>query len=364
MVSALSIAPSQYFAGNDGSWSTFDVRIGTPPQLVRLLPVTSQSSIWSVLYQGCQGNVPGNCAELRGGIFNADPSQDVSFQPKTASDGSPYFILPFDSEQSLGIFSANGLVGYDTVSLKWNGTNPPNNLQSQVVAGYAAKNPFLGVLGIRGIPNHIFNASSTQDSPLQSLKTNGNIPSLVFGYTAGAAYRNPQSFGSLTLGGYDAARINTSNSLQLNWDQTTTDLSVWINRINIGDKSISGLGVGGSFALIDSLLADIYLPLAACQQFEQTLGLVWNSTYSMYLINSTQHAALQAQNPTFTFYLGASASAATLTPITLPYAAFDLTAQWPLAGITDNTTTLRYFPLKRGNDSTGYFLGRTFLQEA
>jgi len=45
--------------------------------------------------------------------------------------------------------------------------------------------------------------------------------------------------------------------------------------------------------------------------------------------------------------------------ITLPYAAFDLTASAPLV----NSTT-RYYPLKRAANSTQYLLGRTFLQEA
>jgi hypothetical protein len=45
--------------------------------------------------------------------------------------------------------------------------------------------------------------------------------------------------------------------------------------------------------------------------------------------------------------------------ITLPYAAFDLTASTPLA-----TPATRYFPLKRAANSTQWVLGRTFFQEA
>lgn len=35
---AVSIAPSQGFEGLDGTWSTFALQIGTPPQTIRVLP--------------------------------------------------------------------------------------------------------------------------------------------------------------------------------------------------------------------------------------------------------------------------------------------------------------------------------------
>lgn len=45
--------------------------------------------------------------------------------------------------------------------------------------------------------------------------------------------------------------------------------------------------------------------------------------------------------------------------VTLPYAAFDLTAEYPLV-----SNSSRYFPLQRAANDTQYTLGRTFLQEA
>ncbi|MGG6495874.1 UNVERIFIED_CONTAM: hypothetical protein NY603_23420, partial [Bacteroidetes bacterium 56_B9] len=52
-------------------------------------------------------------------------------------------------------------------------------------------------------------------------------------------------------------------------------------------------------------------------------------------------------------------------PIVLPYAAFDLELQWPLANITDTSTRRRYFPLRRApDDGRSNVLGRVFLQEA
>jgi hypothetical protein len=113
------------------------------------------------------------------------------------------------------------------------------------------------------------------------------------------------------------------------------------------------------FALIDSTLPYIYLPTAACELFESAFGLVWNSTAELYLLNSTQHSALLAQNPNVTFTLGHTLSGGATVDIVLPYAAFDLNISWPHA-----ESSTWYFPLKRAANDTQYTLGRAFLQEA
>jgi len=62
----LSFSPSQLFEGNDGSWSTFVVRIGTPAQTFRVLISTSGQETWIPLSEGCTDVDPDNCGELRG----------------------------------------------------------------------------------------------------------------------------------------------------------------------------------------------------------------------------------------------------------------------------------------------------------
>ena len=109
---------------------------------------------------------------------------------------------------------------------------------------------------------------------------------------------------------------------------------------------------------IDSTLPYIYLPTEACTLFEDEFGLVWNSTVGQYLINNTQHQSLLAKNPNFTFQIADSTTGGPTVDIVLPYASFDLQAEYPLL-----YDTSRYFPLQPGNDTT-YLLGRTFLQEA
>lgn len=112
------------------------------------------------------------------------------------------------------------------------------------------------------------------------------------------------------------------------------------------------------FIFIDSTLPYLYLPLETCQKFEQTFGLIWDASMSMYMVDDDLHKSLTARNPTFTFTVGDSKSSPTVD-IVLPYASFDLLATYPLA--PNNT---RYFPLVRAKNETQYTLGRAFLQEA
>jgi hypothetical protein len=62
----ISFAPSQAWDGNDGSWSTFVIRVGTPEQVFRVLPSTISQEIWVPISEGCLSNEPSNCGALRG----------------------------------------------------------------------------------------------------------------------------------------------------------------------------------------------------------------------------------------------------------------------------------------------------------
>lgn len=259
-------------------------------------------------------------------------------------------------------------------------------IKRQVVAAYASKVPYVGLFGLSTYNNHVNNSLDAEASPLRTLQNANKIPSYYYAYTAGARYHNvrvqslplwygtsaksssqPPVFASLTLGGYDAARGNTDGrrlSASLG-AESTRELLVTIASITINDgtdtTTVDGLGTD-TVAYIDSLLPEIRLPAAACQSFESAFGLVYNETVGYYLVNDTQHNTLIQQAKTVTFSLTNGTGAA--TNIVLPYAAFDLGLQYPLANITDNTTTLRYFPLQRASNSDENILGRTFLQEA
>jgi hypothetical protein len=159
-------------------------------------------------------------------------------------------------------------------------------------------------------------------------------------------------FGSLVLGGYDSSRLIQNNyTFPFSVD---TGIATQLEAITTGTGQ-SLLPSSISPVSLDSTLPYIYLPLEACTLFENAFGLTWNDTAQLYLLSDAQHSALKTQNPSITFRLGTSP---TTVNITLPYAAFDLTASWPL---TSSATP--YFPLKRSVNDT-YVLGRTFFQEA
>ena len=107
------------------------------------------------------------------------------------------------------------------------------------------------------------------------------------------------------------------------------------------------------------MVSQMWLPLDVCQAFERSFNLTWNATAELYLLTEGQHAALLAQNTTFTFSIGSSSSGGESAKIQFPYAAFDLSVGHPLV-----ESETRYFPLKRALNSSQYTLGRVFLQEA
>jgi len=199
-----------------------------------------------------------------------------------------------------------------------------------------------------------------------SLRNRSIIPSLSFGYTAGAYYRGNSSVGSgtlasLTLGGYDSARF-TSNNLTIPFSYTSANRLLVVGLQSI-QASNSFLGVvsllpTGIFSLIDSTVPEIWLPLEACTVFETAFGLQYDYTRNRYLVNDTTHTQLLKINPVFTFKIGTQTADGETVQITVPYAAFDLQASWPIYNSSTN-----YFPLRRAENSTQYTLGRSFLQE-
>ncbi|PNS19722.1 hypothetical protein CAC42_7689 [Sphaceloma murrayae] len=364
MAKAINIAASQYWEGNDGPWSTFAVQIGNPPQTVRVLPSSSGSSIWAVLPEGCTEEDPADCATRRGVLFDYNNSTTW----RRVGNNDTFFELSYETEASLG-YEGNAVVGFDDVELGWPGAGGPV-LQDQVIAGYAAKTNMLGLLGLTPRPVNITSYIDRHQSPLGTLaNTNKTVPSSYWAYTAGARYRTPKTQASLVFGGFDTLRGDLRQGLTVPMGtDTNRDLVVAINGISITTPStganvtVSGLPI---IALIDSVVPDIWLPLAACQAFESAFGLIYNDTSLKYFINETQHTALLSQNSSVTFSLSTSttSTSSSQSTITLPYAAFDLTAAYPFGNLGVNDTSL-YFPLQRAANSTQFTLGRTFLQES
>lgn len=130
-----------------------------------------------VLSQGCTPTDPWTCGSTRGDIFYINESS-------TWQDEGFYEL---DLELNLG-YTGNGDFGYDTVSLGLLGTGLPN-MSHQILAGIAAKDFYLGSWGISPYPTNLTNLDDPMPSLMSNLKEENLIPSLSYGYTAGAQYR-------------------------------------------------------------------------------------------------------------------------------------------------------------------------------
>lgn len=123
-------------------------------------------------------------------------------------------------------------------------------------------------------------------------------------YTAGAYYRDV--FGSLIFGGYDETRFRTNNQTFAFDSMVSRDLTVSLRSIIYDTAGASPLLTSSVNIFINSLVTEIWLPLETCNAFQQQFNLTWNPQGQLYLIDEVAHAALVAQNPSFTFTLGQS----------------------------------------------------------
>jgi Eukaryotic aspartyl protease len=218
------------------------------------------------------------------------------------------------------------------------------------------------MLGLNPRPTNFTDLNHPQTSYVSLLKEQNYIPSLSYSYTAGAQYRPRTVLGSLVLGGYDQSRSSTSSFISLPFfSDQSRDLTIGLQSISTNATgSQTNLLTSGIYAFIDSSIAELWLPLSVCQAFESTFGLTYNTTNNLYLVNDTLHNQLLSSNPSVSMILGSSSSGGSTINVTLPYASFNLQAQYPLV----SNGASWYFPLQRAANESQYTLGRAFLQEA
>ena len=161
------------------------------------------------------------------------------------------------------------------------------------------------------------------------------------------------------MGGYDASRF-IPNEISFTFAPTIIrQLVVAIPSITFStSKTQTPLLDQPIMALIDSTVPYLWLPQDACKLFETAFGISWDPLRNLYLVNETLHDTLVKENPSVVFTLANSLNGPSVN-ITLPYASFDLVANYPLV-----KNQSRYFPLQRAADDNSYTLGRTFLQES
>lgn len=176
-------SPSQTWDGNDGSWSTFIFRIGTPAQTYKLLPSTAGEEIFVPVPEGCTPDDPLTCGASRGAFpFRG---QQTGFKYNESSTWRQIGIYDLDLESHLNI-TGNGLYGFDTVGLMVDGNA---TFENQIIAGIATKAYYLGIFGLGPKPSNFSDFDNPQPSLMQTMKNQEEIPSISFAYTAGAPYR-------------------------------------------------------------------------------------------------------------------------------------------------------------------------------
>lgn len=382
---AFSFPPSQLWDGNDGKWSTFTVRLGTPPQNYRILPFTTISQLWIPEFGGCQeAGDPIDCGALRG-VYDVDGQRSTGFLNNRSSTWDDIGMYALISGNNLRATTGGvGNYGLDTVGLTLDPTQP--TFKDDLVALYRVKKFMVGGLGLGPKPTLFPNVTTEYDGVLQNLKKRNMIPSLTWGYTAGAAYRmfilsiaelnfgkwtwsdidvgSSTSFGSLTFGGYDKSRFKgevVNGSVFEIGSDDYRDLnapisSIWASGSFDGPTAL--LLDSPLLATIDSSVSQLYFPREICDSFERVFGLTYDSATDLYLVNDTSHEKLLDLNPDITITLRNNLNGSNPAYIYLPYAALDLQVSYPMYNGTRN-----YFPIRRSGSSKAT-LGRVFLQEA
>ncbi|PPJ53775.1 hypothetical protein CBER1_04549 [Cercospora berteroae] len=326
---------------------------------------TAANVIWTVIPEGCeQANPdldPVDCSFARGGTFARNDSLTLSTS-RLENEGL-YEIFLYE-EEKLGL-SANAYYGFDTMSFGLPGSGFPE-LKEQIVAGIATNDFFLGTLALSPVSQNFTSfATGSIPSLLGTLRDPNNtiIPSTTWAYTAGAVYKSPPVFGSVTFGGYDANRVDWDEDRSVTapfWTDQSRDLLIGLQSITYDTLGSAPLLADGIYIFLNSLVTHMWLPLDVCQVFETAFGLEWDNVTELYTVSEDTHARLLAQSPSFAFTIGASKDQGTRnTVINIPYAAFDLNVSIPYYNQSQ-----QYFPLKRAQNDTQYTLGRAFLQEA
>ena len=181
----LSLPRTENFDGNDGLWSTFALRIGQPPQGLSFLPSTPSTVTWGIdASTGCPSGIPvpppfagdPQCTDSRGNPFNSNRS--ITWIPNSIYTLGVGGILGFDTTATFG---------FDDISIEVSGASA-STIPHQVVAKVGDPRYWLASFGLYPAATNFSATEGSQPSAMQTMKSNNLIPSLSYGYTAGAYY--------------------------------------------------------------------------------------------------------------------------------------------------------------------------------
>ena len=129
-----------------------------------------------------------NCTGARGGAYDSTKSSTWNVNAFYALAAETNLGNPYSANNQIGDY------GYDTIGIPGQSGVANVSVDHQVIAAIATNTYYLGNLGLSS-QNITFSAGSSDASPsfLGSLRNENLIPSLSFGYTAGASYRKVAS---------------------------------------------------------------------------------------------------------------------------------------------------------------------------
>jgi hypothetical protein len=163
------------------------VHVGTPPQHFHVLPSFNGQTALLPIDEDCLRYNITDCGAQRGvEVFQSH--QSLGFQKNASSTWKELGIYRLGLGSDLGL-TGNGLFGYDTFGAGTSTSGDTINVENLAIAAYATPDFWVGQLGLSKFP---INMSNTEPhSFLSRLKEEQHIPSLSFGYQAGAPYRKP-----------------------------------------------------------------------------------------------------------------------------------------------------------------------------
>jgi hypothetical protein len=178
---------------------SFYVHAGTPPQHFQVLPSLNSRTIYIPRASDCESIPLANCSASRGAeVLTSNPSSTTSTSYGFQSNASSTWqeIGQYNLEPGTQFeLDGNSLYGYDSAGISFVGTANDNlTLEGQAVGAYSTPSEiglsrlWLGRLGLSQFDMTI-NNTNRPVSFLHALKQKGHIPSLSYGYQAGAAYR-------------------------------------------------------------------------------------------------------------------------------------------------------------------------------
>lgn len=182
----LVYSASQEFLGNDGKWSTFIVRVGSPSQNFQVLPSSRSGEILVPLVDGCQKMINiTDCGTFRG-AYDFKGVKSEGFLVNSSSTWQEIGIYGMNVRDDLN-YTANGLYGLDRLGLMIENSGGPV-LDNQVIAGVARPQIWVGMVGLGQKPANFSEFENPQISMISALKNKNKIPSKSYRYTAGAYY--------------------------------------------------------------------------------------------------------------------------------------------------------------------------------